>query len=172
MEEAQFNRLVVPLRERMYRYAHSLLLSADEAADVTHDLLERLWRERDRLDDGRNVASFVLTAVRNRCYDRLRQHRADRECERTMRCTAERASTDAAEGWEARDLVRRGMAALPERQREVLHLKDIEGYPTHEIARIAGCDEAQVRVILSRARNGLREALKRIMDDDTRQRTD
>ena len=55
---------------------------------------------------------------------------------------------------------------LPERQREVLHLKDIEGYPTREIAEIAACDEAQVRVILSRARNGLREVLKKMMDDE------
>ena len=56
--------------------------------------------------------------------------------------------------------------SMPERQREVLHLKDIEGYPTREIAEIAACDEAQVRVILSRARNGLREVLKKMMDDE------
>ena len=50
MEEFEFTRYVVPLRDRMFRYAQSLLLCADEAEDVTHDLLERLWRERDRLD--------------------------------------------------------------------------------------------------------------------------
>ena len=131
MEEFEFTRYVVPLRDRMFRYAQSLLLCADEAEDVTHDLLERLWRECDRLDGCRDVASFVMVA------------------------------TGDAEGWEARDLVRRAMACLPERQREVLHLKDIEGYPTREIAEIAACDEAQVRVILSRARNGLREVLKK-----------
>ena len=95
MEEFEFTRYVVPLRDRMFRYAQSLLLCADEAEDV-----------------------------------------------------------------------RRARACLPERQREVLHLKDIEGYPTREIAEIAACDEAQVRVILSRARNGLREVLKKMMDDE------
>lgn len=172
MEEAQFNRSVVPLRERMYRYAHSLLLSADEAADVTHDLLERLWRDRRRLDERRNVAAFVLTAVRNLCYDRLRQQRAGREREQAILRSADRTEPGAAEAWEARDLVRRGMATLPHRQREVLHLKDIEGYPTREIAELVGCDEAQVRTLLSRARSGLREALKRMMNDDQRQRKD
>jgi len=44
MEEFEFTRYVVPLRDRMFRYAQSLLLCADEAEDVTHDLLERLWR--------------------------------------------------------------------------------------------------------------------------------
>ena len=44
MEEFEFTRYVVPLRDRMFRYAQSLLLCADEAEDVTHDLLERFWR--------------------------------------------------------------------------------------------------------------------------------
>ena len=39
MEEFEFTRYVVPLRDRMFRYAQSLLLCADEAEDVTHDLL-------------------------------------------------------------------------------------------------------------------------------------
>ena len=85
---------------------------------------------------------------------------------------AERATTGDAEGWEARDLVRRAMAELPGRQREVLYLKDIEGYPTREIAGMVACDEAQVRVILSRARNALRGILKKMMDDERAERTD
>ena len=58
------------------------------------------------------------------------------------------------------------------RQREVLYLKDIEGYPTREIAGMVACDEAQVRVILSRARNALRGILKKMMDDERAERTD
>ena len=153
MKEFEFTRYVVPLRDRMFRYAQSLLLCADEAEDVTHDLLERLWTERGRLDGCRDIASFVMAAVRNRCYDCLRLRRD-------------------AEGWEARDLVRRAMAELPGRQREVLYLKDIEGYPTREIAGMVACDEAQVRVILSRARNALRGILKKMMDDERAERTD
>ena len=76
MEEFEFTRYVVPLRDRMFRYAQSLLLCADEAEDVTHDLLERLWRECDRLDGCRDVASFVMVAVRNCCYDRFRSRQA------------------------------------------------------------------------------------------------
>lgn len=43
MKEFEFIGYVVPLRIRMFRYAQSLLLCADEAEEVTHDLLERLW---------------------------------------------------------------------------------------------------------------------------------
>ena len=64
------------------------------------------------------------------------------------------------------------MASLPERQREVLHLKEIEGYPTREIAVMIGCDEAQVRVILSRGRTALRGMLQKMMNDERTTRTD
>ena len=154
MKEFEFTRYVVPLRDRMFRYAQSLLLCADEAEDVTHDLLERLWTERGRLDG---------------C---LRLRRADGRRNNAVAGWAERATTGDAEGWEARDLVRRAMAELPGRQREVLYLKDIEGYPTREIAGMVACDEAQVRVILSRARNALRGILKKMMDDERAERTD
>ena len=47
------------------------------------------------------------------------------------------------------------------------NLKDIEGFPTREVAGILGCDEAQVRVLLSRARCGLREILKKMIEVKT-----
>ena len=43
MKESEFIRLVMPLRDRMFRYAQSLVLSSAEAEDVVHDLLERMW---------------------------------------------------------------------------------------------------------------------------------
>lgn len=166
MEKLEFDRDIVPLRDRMFRYAQSLLLRAEEAEDVVHDLLEHFWRDRDRLTVRRDAVSFVMTSVRNRCIDRLRQREVVRQRSETILHTSERVTTHDAEAWETRELVRRAMALLPERQRETLHLKDIEGFPTREVAGILGCDEAQVRVLLSRARCGLREILKKMIDDE------
>lgn len=166
LEKLELDRDILPLRDRMFRYAQSLLLCAEEAEDVVHDLLEHFWRDRDRLTVRRDAASFVMTSVRNRCFDRLRQREAVQRRRETVATTAERATTHDADAWEARELVRRAMARLPERQREALHLKDIEGFPTREVAGILGCDEAQVRVLLSRARCGLREILKKMIDDE------
>lgn len=172
MKEIEFTARVLPLRDRMFRYAQSLLLSPAEAEDAVHDLLERLWRDRERLSPSRSVDSFVMTAVRNRCYDLLRKRRADERRNDAVVLLGDRSSPGEAERWEVHELVRRAMAALPERQREVLHLKDIEGYPTGEIAALLGCDEAQVRVILSRARHTMREVLKKMLDDERTRRTE
>ena len=168
MKEQEFTRTVLPLRDRMFRYARTLLCGRDEAEDAVHDLLERLWRDRDRLDDCRSVASFVMTCLRNACYDRMRSLRARSQRDEAVRMRAERMTTDVVDGWEARDLVRRAMARLPDRQREALHLKEIEGYPTREIAQLLATDEAQVRTLLSRARCAMREILKPMTDEDTK----
>ena len=171
MEEIEFNTYVLPLRVRMSRIAQSLLLSAAEAEDAVADLLERLWVERSRLAGCRNIDSFVLTALRNRCYDLLRSRRARSRRDDAFGEGIERATMGESGVWEIREQVRRAIASLPERQREAVHLKDIEGYPTREVAELLGCDEAQVRVLLSRARSALREILQKMMDDGQAKQT-
>lgn len=172
MKEIEFTARVLPLRDRMFRYAQSLLLSSAEAEDAVHDLLERLWRDRERLSPSRSIDSFVMASVRNRCYDLLRKRMADERRNDAAVLLGDRSSPGEAERWEVRELVRRAMSCLPERQREALHLKDIEGYPTVEIAALLGCDEAQVRVILSRARHTIRGILEKMMSDERTRRTE
>ena len=113
-----------------------------------------------------------MTAVRNRCLDLLRRQRAAGRRDDAVAGWTERSAAAEADRWEMRELVRRALGCLPERQREVLHLKDIEGYSTRDNAGMVACDEEQVRVILSRARNGLREVLKKMTDDERTTRTD
>lgn len=50
MEERDFNREIVPLRDRMFRFAQSLLLDRDEAEDTVHDLLERFGSTVEMFD--------------------------------------------------------------------------------------------------------------------------
>lgn len=144
------------LRDRLYRFARCMLGSAAEAEDATHDTLERLWRRREEVAACRNPEAFALTSLRNGCIDRLRRRRNT-----TGPCDASLpAATDAVGAWTDREWVRSAMARLPLKQREVLHLKEIEGYDTREIADLFGIGENQVRTILSRARKRLREELE------------
>jgi RNA polymerase sigma-70 factor (ECF subfamily) len=54
------------------------------------------------------------------------------------------------------------MAELPEKQRQVMHLRDIEGYSYNEICEILEIDMSQVKVSLFRARNAVREKLQKM----------
>lgn len=154
MEETEFNIRVVSLRDKMFRFARSLLQRHDGAEDVTQETLEKLWVRRAGLDTCRDVEAFVMTVVRNGCYDRLRRpHPLGGESLPNLAVEADAARC------EAREVVVKAMEALTVKQRGVLHLKEIEGYTTQEIAHMMGIEENQIRTILSRARKGLREAI-------------
>ena len=115
-----------PLRDRMFRYAHSLLLSSDEAEGCRARPAGAAVARSRGLDACRNLSAFVLTAVRNRCYDRLRQLRTVRAHAATAgSSTAERTTTGAIDDAGRRAIWSAGPSrGLPERQREVLP----EGY--------------------------------------------
>lgn len=161
-------RQLVALRDPMYRFARTLLQRQDEAEDVVADVVERLLREPERLQACRDVRALAMTAVRNRCFDLLRRRQADMQRAGRIRETAEHAVAPESDRWEARELVRRAMAALPLRQREVLHLKEIEGFTTRELAGHFATEEAQIRVWLSRARIRMRREVEKLMHHETK----
>lgn len=166
MEETEFNIRVLGLRDKMFRFARSILQRRDDAEDVTHDTLERLWRRRAGLEACRNLEAFAMTAVRNGCYDRLRRLRTmGEEVFFDLRTDGGATRSEAAE------VIAEAMRRLPEKQRETLHLKDIEGYETPEIAEMLGVEENQIRTILSRARKSLRESVEK-MDYETYRKRD
>lgn len=156
MEQTEFDIRFVPLRDKLYRFACSLLGRGEDAEDAVHDVLERLWRKHDQLQIA-NPDAFAMTAVRNACFDRMRRRHGTEPIPEAL-CSGE------GNDWSDREMVRQALAALPVRQREVLHLKEIEGYPTHEIARLLSTDESQIRVLLSRGRSRLREQIEKMMN--------
>ena len=158
MEETEFNIRVLSLRDKMFRFARSILSRWDEAEDVTHDTLEKLWRQREVLDGCRDVEAFAMTSVRNGCYDQLRRQKTSDEGTLSLLPVAEAE----AERAEVREIVAKAMAGLSPKLREVLHLKDIEGYAIYEIAEMLEVEENQVRTILSRARKGLRKTIEKM----------
>jgi RNA polymerase sigma-70 factor, ECF subfamily len=65
---------------------------------------------------------------------------------------------------EARQVLLESVAGLPERQREVLTLRDIQGYSAAETCNALGLTETNQRVLLHRARSKVRAALERHFD--------
>jgi RNA polymerase sigma factor (sigma-70 family) len=65
-------------------------------------------------------------------------------------------------------VIRKAIDSLPRKQREVVHLKDVEGYEIKEIAEILSMRENVVRVVLSRARKELRRIIEKTMNYGTK----
>ena len=137
----------------MFRLACSILGHSDEAEDMMQDIAERILRRQTR--DIGNIDAFITRSVRNACIDRIRRRR---DTTPNIPDVPDEKNPDR---WNERQLIHKAMARLPEKQRTVLHLKDIEGYSTKEVAEILETDEANVRTILSRSRKALREIIEK-----------
>ena len=137
----------------MFRLACSILGRRDEAEDMMQDVAERILRRQTR--DIGNIDAFLTQSVRNACIDRIRRRRD------TTHKIPDVPDEKNPDRWDERQLVHRAMTRLPEKQRTTLHLKDIEGYSTKEVAEILETDEVNVRTILSRSRKALREIIEK-----------
>ena len=160
MNSEELNIEFLKHKDSAYRYAASLLRAPMEAEDVTQDLYERLWRRR-LLIRRAGFRSLVMTTVRNMCLDRLRG-RATTRHEDIELC--ERLTTHPNDGDDLTPIIRQLIAALPEREREVMHLRDVEGMEFEDIAEVVGSSVEAVRVACSRARQKVKEELIKYMN--------
>jgi RNA polymerase sigma-70 factor (ECF subfamily) len=68
---------------------------------------------------------------------------------------------------ETQQHLRRAIVALPAQQREVITLRDVEGWTAEEVCNVLGISETNQRVLLHRARAKVRRALERYFDETT-----
>ncbi|HIW98070.1 MAG TPA: RNA polymerase sigma factor [Candidatus Tidjanibacter gallistercoris] len=165
MDQAEFSARLIPMKDKIYRFARAILSDVSEAEDVTQDIFERLWAQRSSLERYTNLDAFVMVSVRNLCYDRLRSRKSKRAKLDMLRDELPRSTRGFAdEETDTRELLLAVMAELPEKQRTVMHLRDVEDYEIDRIAEIIGMESPTVRVLLSRARRTVKEKFKAIMD--------
>jgi RNA polymerase sigma factor (sigma-70 family) len=163
-------------QRRVYSFARYLLSSREEAEDVTQEVLLRLWRHRQGVDEER-LGSWLLRVTRNACYDLLRKRRSEAAAG-VVRTFDDEAAREVASGEpgpldqaEASDFRRRLLAALTEigePYKSVIILREVQGLPHREIGEALGIPEATVRVHLHRGRRRLRERL----NEDVRHATE
>jgi RNA polymerase sigma factor (sigma-70 family) len=163
MTSEEFKSKVLPLKNKLYRFALRLLGDTEEAQDIVQEIFLRLWSKRDKLNEYRNLEAFSMTMTRNLCLDKLkspasRKENYNEDTEMPDNNTPYRKT----ETSDTLRLVRMAMAGLPEQQRMVIHLRDVEECDFDEIAEITGLSLNNVRVILSRARKKIRDTLIKI----------
>ncbi|MEO1009883.1 MAG: RNA polymerase sigma factor [Bacteroidota bacterium] len=160
MQKSEFLNVVMPFKDKLYRLAKRLLVSAEEAEDVTQEILMRLWAKSDSMGNYRNVEAFAMTMTKNFCLDRLKSKQAGNL--KLVHSNYGEKDSSLQEQVEARDSVlwvQRIMEELPEQQKMVLQLRDVEEYDYEEIGEMLDMKPNTVRVTLSRARKTVRDKL-------------
>ena len=160
MTQSEFLNVVMPFKDKLYRLSKRLLISAEEAEDATQEVLMKLWSKNSNIANYKNVEAFAMTMTKNFCLDRLKSKQSSNL--KLVHSNYEDGNTSLQKQLEARDSiswVEKIMEELPEQQKLVLQLRDVEEYDFKEIADLLEMQPTAVRVALSRARKTVREKL-------------
>lgn len=160
MNQSEFIKVINPFKDRVFRLAKRLLVSAEEAEDATQEVLVRLWNNKAKLESYSSVEALAMTITKNYCLDQLKSKRATEmrivHSNYTDRQAGLDRQTEDRDTWGWAEKI---IETLPEQQKMILQMRDIEEYDYEEIAKIMDMNETAVRVALSRARKTLREQL-------------
>lgn len=154
-----FALLVRKYDRRALTTAWRILGNREDAFDATQEAFVRLFRFLDRIDDSRDVGAWIYRIVVNACYDLLKARKRTDD----LRVQVERigpgeepAVDEALDHRREGERVLAAIAQLPLKERTALVLRDLEGLPTAEVAKILQSSEVTVRSQICAARAKLR----------------
>ncbi len=166
MQEISFRNDILPLKDKLYRLAFRITLDSAEAEDVVQDTLIRVWNKREEWSQFESVEAYCLTVARNLAIDRSQKMEAQNvELTPEAREMADTLTPyDSLAQDEQMQLIHRLVNELPEKQRTIMQLRDMEGKSYKEIADILQITEEQVKVNLFRARQKIKQRYTEIED--------
>ena len=152
MNQTEFTALVLPFKDK-------LLVSSEEAEDAVQEVFLKLWKGKQRITNYTNPEAFAMTMTKNYCLDRLKSKQASNlkivhsnyQNSENLQRTVELN--------DGVSMVFKIMETLPEKQRMILQLRDVEQFEFHEISEMLDINETAIRVNLSRARKTVRDEL-------------
>ncbi len=160
-----FQNRVLPAKNKLFRFALRMLGNDDDAKDVVQEVFIRVWNRREQMDQIQNMEAWCMRITKNLSLDRLRaiQRKGTDSLDNSFNVQHTDGTPDVkTEMGESMQHVSQLIAALPEKQRQIIHLRDVEGYTYNEICDILELDMNQVKVNLFRARNSVKEKLMKM----------
>lgn len=160
MNQKEFVAAVIPFQNKLFRLAKRLLVSTEEAEDATQEVMVKLWNKNEVLNQYNSVEALAMTMTKNYCLDQLKSKRAQnlqivhnnyKESNSGLQKNIEDLDTLA---W-----VQKTIDNLPEQQKIIIQLRDIEQMEFDQIAEITDMNPTAVRVSLSRARKTIRDKI-------------
>ena len=153
MQEISFRNDILPLKDKLFRLALRITFNRAEAEDVVQETLIRVWNKRDEWPQFGSIEAYCLTVARNLAIDR-----SERKDARAVELTPDASSPyERLVSKERMALIHRLMNELPEKQRLIMQLRDVEGKSYKEIAVVLNLTEEQVKVNLFRARQKVKQ---------------
>lgn len=151
---------VLPLKDKLFRFANRMLRNIPEAEDIVQEVMIRLWNRRTQLNEYKSIEAFAMVITKNLCLDKLKlKSNKSTELNEKHEQVIEKTPYSNTELMDSYDKIKNLIEKLPEQQKLIIHLRDIEGYDYEEISGIMNMSENTIRVNLSRARKTIREKM-------------
>jgi RNA polymerase sigma-70 factor (ECF subfamily) len=159
MQQQIFLDTILPIKDKLFRLAKRLLVSNDEAEDAVQEVFLKLWNGREKMNNYKNPEAFAMTMTKNYCLDRLKSKQASNLTIVHNNYQNSENIQRKVEVNEEVEMVFELMKDLPEKQKIIMQMRDVEQYEFSEISQILDINETAIRVSLSRARKTIREQL-------------
>lgn len=153
---SEYNIVVRQWGPHLLRFANRNLNNMDVAKDVVQDAFEVLWTNREEIKMEK-AKQYLFTVVFRKGIDVFRKNKFNAAIEDHHLDIGQTAQFDQSIG--DKELVRIALDTLPEIQKQLVLLRDLEGYDYKEMEAITGLSESQVKVYLFRARKALKETI-------------
>src|SRR5271155_590362 len=174
-EEAAFDGLIRRHQQRVFGLVHGILRRREDVEDVVQQVFLKVFVSLKRFDLRAAFSTWLYKITVNECWDYLRKkkvrplvYEADLSEEQVSRLdgivSADRPPEGPGARAEAREVLDRMLAALPEQDRQLLVLKEMEGFSVQELAEILNLNVNTVKVRLFRARGRIMDVYRRRMN--------
>jgi RNA polymerase sigma-70 factor, ECF subfamily len=170
--EAAFEELVRRHQQRVFALVAGILHRPDDVEDIAQQVFLKAYLGIKRFDQRAAFSTWLYKIAVNECWDYLRKRKvrplvyeADLSEEQVSRLDGIVSANRPPEGpnarAEMREIVERMLGALPEQDRQLLVLKEIEGFSVQELAEILNLNVNTVKVRLFRARGRVMDTYRR-----------
>jgi RNA polymerase sigma-70 factor, ECF subfamily len=170
--EAAFEDLVRRHQQRVFALVNGILRRPDDVEDVAQQVFLKAYLGIRRFDQRAAFSTWLYKIAVNECWDYLRKkkvrplvYEADLSEEQVSRLdgivSADRPPVGPNDRAEAREMLERMLDTLPDQDRQLLLLKEVEGFSVQELAEILKLNVNTVKVRLFRARGRIMETYRR-----------
>ena len=156
-----FKARVLPVKDKLYRYTLRILKNEDEAKDVVQETLIKVWNKRDEMHAYENMEAWCIRVARNLALDKLKsKHNKSVDIDNAYDLQSSSQSPySSTEENDTMSSIQHFINQLPDMQKQVIQLRDIDGFSYKEISDILKQNLNSVKVNLFRARKQVREQL-------------
>jgi RNA polymerase sigma-70 factor, ECF subfamily len=159
-DQRAFRPLIARHMGRAIRLAQTIIGNASDADDIAQDAFLRVWRQAGSFDPGiARFTTWLHRIVVNLAIDRTRRPRAESIELAEDVPSDEPGALVVLIGAEERDVVRKALAEIPERQRAAIALFHLEGLSVREAATAMSMSEKAFESLLTRARRALKQSI-------------